>query len=198
MTEEYSSESTQSSESSEIPYAEVWETSAGHSREPVSIEPVSIDPASTPILEKAANSNQNPRSVAEIYGHSQQDNFDQAAQQQVARSALAQGRVVESLTADSPLTYTPAPPIPEDMDNVAAVGGAVSALVLGIWSIFGSFITPLSFINAVLGLLLGSWGLSSRKRRMARVGIFLCMAGIFLSFANSLGLSSGLLYLFGR
>ena len=67
------------------------------------------------------------------------------------------------------------------LDNISANGGAVGALVLGIWSLVGVFITNWSIINGILGLLLGFWGLTSGKRRMAWIGIGLCVLSIFLS-----------------
>ncbi len=67
------------------------------------------------------------------------------------------------------------------LDNLSANGGAVGALVLGIWSIIGVFITNWSIINGVLGLLLGLWGLTSGKRRMAWIGIAFCLVSIFLA-----------------
>ena len=82
---------------------------------------------------------------------------------------------------DSQLRFTPPPPIPEDLDNVSAVGGAVAALVLGAWSIVGSFVTPWSMVNSCLGLLLGLWGMSSRHRRWAIVGMALCLIGLLMA-----------------
>ena len=69
----------------------------------------------------------------------------------------------------------------EEVENIAANGGAVGALVLGIWSLIGSFITNWSMINGVLGLLLGVWGLTSRRKRLAWTGILLCVVSILLS-----------------
>ncbi len=73
-----------------------------------------------------------------------------------------------------------APPIAANMDNMAANGGAIGALVLGIWVIAGSFITSWSLINGLLGLIMGFWGLTSRKQRIAWIGIALCLVGIFM------------------
>ena len=94
-----------------------------------------------------------------------QDNFD-------TKNAL--------LATPAGLGFSNAPPIASNMENMAANGGAVGALVLGIWVVLGSFITSWSLINGILGLVMGFWGLTSRKQRMAWVGIALCLVGIFM------------------
>lgn len=76
---------------------------------------------------------------------------------------------------------TAVPSIPANMDNIAANGGAVGAMVLGSWALVGSFITSWSVVNALLGLMLGLWGLSSRKRRWAVVGMVLCAVSVFFT-----------------
>jgi hypothetical protein len=73
------------------------------------------------------------------------------------------------------------PPIARNLENMAANGGAVGSFVLGLWCLAGSLVTNWSIINGFLGLLLGLWGLSSRKRRLAWIGITLCVVGIFMS-----------------
>ena len=101
---------------------------------------------------------------------------------------LPQATIVEASLA-SPTSYfkqtsikqTSPPPIADNLDNIAANGGAVGALVLGIWSFLGAFITNWSIINGILGIVLGLWGLTSRRRRMALIGILLCLISIFLS-----------------
>jgi hypothetical protein len=100
---------------------------------------------------------------------------------QVTQTSLGRREIGSSITADSPLAFTAPPPIPEDMDNVSAVGGAVGALTLGVWSIVGSFITPWAIVNSMLGILLGLWGLTSRHRRWASVGMILCGVGFVLA-----------------
>lgn len=68
-----------------------------------------------------------------------------------------------------------------EFQNMSAIGGAVGAIVLGIWSIICSMITPFSAINGILALILGIWGLSSKHRRLAITGIVLGLTGLFLS-----------------
>lgn len=63
-------------------------------------------------------------------------------------------------------------------DSVAANGGAVASITLGIWSILGAFFSSLSIINSLLGVCLGMWGLTSRKKKTAMFGILLCLMGI--------------------
>lgn len=71
--------------------------------------------------------------------------------------------------------------LPPGLENLAAVGGAVSAMVLGVFSVIGSLLTPYAAINSVLGMLLGAWGLTSRKKKLASVGIILCGIGMLMS-----------------
>ncbi len=87
----------------------------------------------------------------------------------------------QPLVQQKAVTGSGPPKISANMDNVSAIGGAVGALVLGFWSLIGAFITNWSIINAVLGLLLGFWGLTSYRRKMAWVGIVLCLISMFLS-----------------
>lgn len=70
--------------------------------------------------------------------------------------------------------------LPPQFQNVAAKGGAVAALVLGCLSVFGAFVTQWSLFNAVIGIMLGLWGLSSNMFRTAVVGIVLCGLGLVL------------------
>ena len=70
--------------------------------------------------------------------------------------------------------------LPPQFQNVAAKGGAVGALVLGCLAVFGAFVTQWSLFNAVLGLMLGLWGLSSNMSRTAYLGILLCGIGLVL------------------
>lgn len=72
-------------------------------------------------------------------------------------------------------------PIAADLGGIAANGGAVGAVVLGIWSILGSLLTYWSIINGILGLVLGVWGLTSKRPRTAWIGIFLSLIGTVLS-----------------
>ncbi len=75
----------------------------------------------------------------------------------------------------------PTPPVAIELEGIAANGGAVGALVLGIWSILGSLLTYWSLINGILGLALGIWGLRSKRPRMAWIGIVLCLVGASMS-----------------
>ena len=69
------------------------------------------------------------------------------------------------------------PRLAPNLENLSANGGAVGAFVLGLWCFLGSFITSWSLINGVLGLPLGVWGLISRKKKTAWIGIVLCLIG---------------------
>lgn len=104
-----------------------------------------------------------------------------AIARQLSETMFSRGQFGDSVDSASPLAFSEAPPIPEDMDNVAAVGGAVSAVVLGVWAIIGSLISPWSIVNSFLGFVLGMWGMTSRRRRWAIIGIVLCAVGFLLS-----------------
>lgn len=77
------------------------------------------------------------------------------------------------------------------LDNHTAVGGANAAIALGIWTLVGALLTQWSFINGLIGIGLGSWGLNSPKARRAGIGIALCLAGIFLCMVNIRGFFAG-------
>lgn len=74
--------------------------------------------------------------------------------------------------------FSPVGPI--QFQNVAAKGGAVAAVTLGLLTIFGAFITQWSIFNAAIGLALGVWGLSSPLKRTAWIGLTLCLAGLLM------------------
>ncbi len=71
--------------------------------------------------------------------------------------------------------------VPGETENLPAQGGAWTALLLGAWSIVGAILTPWSIFNGVLGILFGLWGLTSRRRTLAMVGLLLSVIGVTLS-----------------
>ena len=71
--------------------------------------------------------------------------------------------------------------IAAEFQNMAAIGGAVGALVLGSWSIIGAMLTPWSAINALIAIVMGFYGLKSKRKRMAVLGIVLAVFGLALS-----------------
>ncbi|MCH2181867.1 MAG: hypothetical protein MK108_07670 [Mariniblastus sp.] len=85
-------------------------------------------------------------------------------------------------------------PMPVNFQNLAAAGGSVGALVLGVWSIIGATLTPFSMINAIVGILMGFWGLTSTKKTMAIVGMVLCLIGLSLSVWEVNGFISNYFY----
>lgn len=68
-----------------------------------------------------------------------------------------------------------------ELHNMAARGGAVGGLVLGILALISSLVTYYAIINASLAILLSVYGLKSRSRRLAVVGIVLGFVAILLS-----------------
>ncbi|WP_148618648.1 hypothetical protein [Mariniblastus fucicola] len=100
----------------------------------------------------------------------------------VDAEAVVAATVVPSVAYD-PTVLVPrkisskSPPSP--MAHLAAKGGAVGAIVLGVLSFAGSFITSYAILNSFMGLALGLWGLKSNHRKMAMVGILLCLISAF-------------------
>jgi len=62
--------------------------------------------------------------------------------------------------------------------GMMAMGGTVTSLVLGLFSAIFAALWPPAAIVAVLGLLMGIWGLSSPRRNLALVGMLLCCLAI--------------------
>ena len=85
-----------------------------------------------------------------------------------------------TLAAEFPTKLAPVD-LEEELQNMSATGGAVGGLVLGIWSIICSLITYFGFINAALAIMLGIYGLSSPRKRLAAIGIFLGICGLLMS-----------------
>lgn len=73
-------------------------------------------------------------------------------------------------------------------DSIAANGGAIAAVVLGSWAVFGSLFTVFSIVNSLSGMLLGAWGLTSRKKGLAILGLVLCVIGALACTANVAGM----------
>ena len=70
-----------------------------------------------------------------------------------------------------------------------AMGGTVASLVLGVFAAILSAIWPPAALIAVLGLIMGIWGLSSPRRNWALVGMLLCCLAIGL---GSFGVAKGI------
>jgi hypothetical protein len=73
--------------------------------------------------------------------------------------------------------------------GLMAMGGTVTSLVLGLFSTILSVIWPPAAIVAVLGLVMGIWGLSSPRRNWALVGMLLCCLAIGL---GTFGMARGI------
>lgn len=69
------------------------------------------------------------------------------------------------------------------MEDYTARGGAVAALALGFITFIGGFFTGFAFLNGILGIGLGIWGLNSTKKRTALIGIGICILGMFVTLA---------------
>jgi len=121
------------------------------------------------------NDNENPSSMPPsdstspvegilVTGHEGERGQDDASS---SESAVVTAQLVEEASAEI------APPV-----NLAARGGAIASIVLGAWSIVGAAITGYSFINALLGLVLGFWGMTSDVR-WPWLGLILSLVGLF-------------------
>ena len=114
----------------------------------------------------------------------QPSDIGNAANSQPIQAELVQAELVEPTSAPT-AELVMAPPnyqLPAGFENLSATGGAVGALVLGIWSILGSLLTPYAAINSILGIMLGFWGITStRKKRLALIGIVLSGIGLAMS-----------------
>jgi hypothetical protein len=64
--------------------------------------------------------------------------------------------------------------------GMMAMGGTVTSLVLGVFAAGLAAIWPPAAMVAVLGLVMGIWGLSSPRRNWALVGMLLCCLAIGL------------------
>jgi hypothetical protein len=73
--------------------------------------------------------------------------------------------------------------------GIMAMGGTVASLVLGVFAAILSAIWPPAALIAVLGLIMGIWGLSSPRRNWALVGMLLCCLAIGL---GSFGVAKGI------
>jgi hypothetical protein len=62
--------------------------------------------------------------------------------------------------------------------GIMAMGGTVASLVLGVFAAILAGIWPPAALIAVLGLIMGIWGLSSPRRNWALVGMLLCCLAI--------------------
>jgi hypothetical protein len=77
-------------------------------------------------------------------------------------------------TPSPPALARPAKTIP----NYAALGGTIAALLLGTFSLLLAAFRFEAAIVALVGLVMGIWGLYSPRRGWALVGMLLCCLGI--------------------
>lgn len=68
----------------------------------------------------------------------------------------------------------------------ASAGGAVAALVLGAMSLIFSFFTWLAIFTALIGLVMGIWGLYSTRRGSAIIGVLLCCFALAVGGFNGI------------
>jgi hypothetical protein len=110
----------------------------------------------------------------------------QAAAASVARigSPFEQGQAVNLTRPQPAKSQKAAGQWQTELENFSARGGAVAAIGLGVYSVIGGWFTPLALINSFLGLVLGMWGLSSKKKRWATIGMAICLLGIGVSIGR--------------
>lgn len=107
---------------------------------------------------------------------SENDSPESAEPIEVARYADPNEAIPTATEASPDISHE----LPPQFQNVSAKGGAVAAIVLGCLAIFGAFVTQWSLFNAIVGLVLGLWGLRSNLTRTAMLGICFCVIGIVL------------------
>ena len=72
------------------------------------------------------------------------------------------------------------PPIPKQFQNLAANGGAVTALALGAFAMIGACFSDISAFNALLGLCFGAWGARSNLKRLNAIGMTFCIVALLI------------------
>ena len=65
-------------------------------------------------------------------------------------------------------------------NSMMAMGGTVASLVLGVFAAALSLLWPPAAVIAVLGLVMGIWGLYSPRRNLALLGMLFCCLAIGL------------------
>jgi hypothetical protein len=70
--------------------------------------------------------------------------------------------------------------IDERRNSMMAMGGTVGSLVLGVFAAALAMLWPPAAAIAVLGLVMGIWGLYSPRRNLALLGMLLCCLAIGL------------------
>ena len=119
--------------------------------------------------------------------------LDDASASGPAASEATAAQPVAVLAAPPPMQPTPSPlpahplstPRPNRLavaqpTNVAAVGGAYAAFLLGIFALAISGFRYEGAIVAFVGLLAGVWGIYSPRRNWALVGMLLCAVAMGL------------------
>lgn len=125
--------------------------------------------------------------VAEIVPTDAHSNLDASAAESNENATIQDAESNVAATQQTRLrqTFVQPAPIANELKNISANGGAVGAIVLGTWSILCSLITPFSAINALLALLLGTYGLTSQKKKLAVVGMLLGIIGGAMSLIET-------------
>jgi hypothetical protein len=90
------------------------------------------------------------------------------------RVPVARPRVI------APLGSATADMIDARRAGMMAMGGTVASLVLGLFAAFLALLWPPAAVIAVLGLVMGIWGLYSPRRNWALLGMLLCCLAIGL------------------
>lgn len=94
--------------------------------------------------------------------------------------SLGPARAGQTFDHTRPL-LAPPPIVADGMENFAAVGGSVAAVIVGSWGLLALTFTSWSFFNGLIGLPLGIWGLASANRKLAVLGIGLCLLTMLLA-----------------
>lgn len=127
----------------------------------------------------------------EPYAASADDDVVEAIAVTAAHSEIVNAQAIEPLERsflDAPPRAYAIPAGPSDFNQrkLQTKGGAVAGVLLGLLSIAGAFLTGYSLINALLGLALSAWGMSSGSSRLATAGAVLSIIGLILALVFGL------------
>ncbi len=91
-------------------------------------------------------------------------------------------QILEAQIAKSPMRkFSDLPPLADEFRSIAANGGAVTCLILGLIAFVGVWFTPWSAVNGVLAIPFAVWSVRSKMKLAGTIGI--CLAGIAMLIA---------------
>ena len=120
--------------------------------------------ASDPVT---AESESSDKPAEELTAEELRHRADQILEAQIAKSSLRK--------------FSDLPPLADEFRSIAANGGAVTCLILGLIAFVGVWFTPWSAVNGVLAIPFAAWSVRSKMKLAGTIGI--CLAGIAMLIA---------------